>query len=212
MKYENLGNKELSDIHRKQINTEIANKQQAYLLLSADKASKALSLFELLRNKKFTTGTVKQDNWLEEILLSFIILKIHTIFDKSKRAVCLEKLIKDGVPYIMTLADEQNIIRKFESIKKDHQLIIRQIENNRHEEVVHIPQKTNLGVTEEVAINIRKLGLMIGDERYINQKSVSPEKMRFSVGNFPIEKAKNLTKKLIELIFGIKYPRTLDKK
>lgn len=211
MKYENLANKELGNIHRKRMNAEIAKKQQAYLLNNIGNASEALSLFESLRNKKFTTGTVKQDNWLEEILRSFFILKIHTIFDRSKRAVCLEKLLKDGVQYIATSAVRRNIIERFENIKKDHQLMIRQIKNNRHEEVAHIPQKTSLGVTEEVAIKIRKFGAMIGNERYKNQKSVSPEKMRFSVGNFPIEEAKNLTKKLIELIFGIKYPRTLDK-
>jgi len=36
--------------------------------------------------------------------------------------------------------------------------------------------------------------------------------MRFSVGNFPVDEAKKLTKKLADLIFGIKYPKTLDRK
>ncbi len=126
------------------MNAEIANKQQTYLLSNIDKASKALSLFELLRNKKFTTGTTKQDNWLEEILLQFIILKVHTVFDKSKRVVCLEKLLKNGAQYMMTEADKQNLIKRFDNTKKDHQLIIKQIENNSHEEVAHIAQKTDL--------------------------------------------------------------------
>jgi len=190
----------------------MTNKQRNYLLDSISRASETLVLFERLRNKEFTTGIEKQNNWLEEILLSFIILKTHTIFDKSKGAVCLEKLLKDGVPYIMTSVDGQNIITRFESIKKDHQLIIRQIEINRHEEVAHIPKKTNLGVTEGKAIKIRKFGITTDNERYKNYKSVPPEKMRFSVGNFPIEEVKNLIKKLRDLIFGIKYPHTLDNK
>lgn len=194
------------------MNTEEANRQQVYLLNSIDNASKALILFELLRNKKFTTGTVKQNNWLEEILLSFIILKIHTIFDKSRNAVCLERFLKNGAQHITTEEDRQNILRKFESIKIDHQILIKQIENNRHEEVAHIPQKMKLGVIEGVANKIRELGIRIGDESYINQKSVSVDKMRFSVGNFPVAEVKDLTKKIHDLIFGIKYPRTLDKK
>lgn len=69
-----------------------------------------------------------------------------------------------------------------------------------------------LGVIEGVANKIRELGIRIGDESYINQKSVSVDKMRFSVGNFPVAEVKDLTKKIHDLIFGIKYPRTLDKK
>ncbi|MDP3948886.1 MAG: hypothetical protein Q8Q17_02980 [bacterium] len=193
------------------MNIEEANRQQVYLLNSIDNASKALILFELLRSKKFTTGTVKQNNWLEEILLSFIILKIHTIFDKSRNAVCLERFLKNEAQHITTEKDKQNILRKFESIKIDHQILIKQIENNRHEEVAHIAQKMKLGVIEKVANKIRELGSMIGNESYINQKSVSVDKMRFSVGNFPVAEVKDITKRLLDLIFGIKYPRTLDK-
>jgi len=190
---------------------EIANKQWAYLLNSIDKASKALGLFESLRNKQFTTGTVKQDNWLEEILLSFIILKVHTIFDRSRNAICLEKFLKNGAQHITTEENAQNVLKKFENLKTDHQILIKQIENNRHEEVAHIAQKTKLGVTDEAANNIREFGRMVGDGRYTNQKSVPSEKMRFSVGNFPVDDVKDLTKRLKKLIFGIKYPRTLHK-
>ena len=194
------------------MNIEIANKQQVYLLSSIDKASKVLTLFESLRNKKFTTGATQQDNWLEEILLSFVILKIHTIFDKSRNAVCLENFLKNSTQYITTKTEKDNIIRMFEDIKKDHQLIIEQIKNNRHEEIAHIPKKIKLGVTEDIAKKIREFGHAIGDKKYINQKSVSADKMRFSVGNFPIKKTRDLIDRLQELIFGIKYPRTLDKK
>lgn len=103
------------------MNIEIANRQLRYLLESISRALEALSLFGLLRNKKFTTGTIKQDNWLEEILLSFIVLKIHTIFDKSRDAVCLEKFLKSGVQYIVAEeADRQSIIEMFNGISRDH--------------------------------------------------------------------------------------------
>lgn len=190
----------------------IANRQQTYLLSSIDKASKVLNLFELLRSKKFTVGTVKQDNWMEEILLSFIILKIHTIFDESRNAICLEKFLKNKAKHITTEKDRQNLLKKFENIKKGNEILIKQIKNNRHEEVAHIAQEIKLGVVENVAIKIREFGRRVGNESYINQKSVSADKMRFSVGNFPVEKVKNLADKLLKLIFGIKYPRTLDKK
>jgi len=188
------------------------NKHHAYLLDSIDKASKALDLFELLRGKNFTTGTIKKDNWLEEILLAFFILKIHTIFDASRDVICLDNFLKNNIQEVAIDSDRQKIIRIFKNIKTDHALIIEQIKNNRHNGIAHIPSKTKLGVIEEVAVKIRNLGKITGNSDYINQKSVSPEKMRFSVGNFPVDEAKKLTQKLLNLIFGIKYPKTLDGK
>ena len=188
------------------------NKYHAYLLDSIDKASKALDLFELLRGKNFTTGAIKKDNWLEEILLAFVILKIHTIFDTSRGAVCLDNFLKNNIQEVTIDSDRQKIIKIFKNIKTDHALIIEQIKNNRHEGIAHIPSKTKLGVIEEVAVKIRNLGKITGNNDYMNQKSVFPEKMRFSVGNFPVDEAKKLTKKLLDLIFGIKYPKTLDRK
>ncbi len=187
------------------------NEHYAYLLDSIDKALKALDLFKLLRGKNFTTGTTKKDNWLEEILLAFIIFKIHTIFDDSRDAVCLDSFLKNNTQEITGL-DRQKIIKIFGNIKRDHYLIIKQIKNNRHDGVAHIPSKTKLGVIEEIAVKIRNLGKITGNNDYINQKSVSPDKMRFSVGNFPVDEAKKLTKKLLDLILGIKYPKTLDRK
>ena len=191
------------------------NKYHAYLLDSIDKASKALDLFELLRGKNFTTGAIKKDNWLEEILLAFVILKIHTIFDTSRDAVCLENFLRNNtqdITFSSLDSDRQKIMNIFTNIKKDHSLIIEQIKNNRHNGVAHIPSKTKLGVIEEVAVKIRNLGKRTGNNDYINLKSVSPEKMIFAVGNFPVDEAKKLTKKLLDLIFGIKYPKTLDRK
>lgn len=193
------------------MNAEIANKQNAKLLNSINNASRAIDLFELLRNKKFTTGTVKKNNWLEEILLSFIILKIHTIFDKTKDTVSLEKFLKNNAQYITTKENIQNIFKIFEKIQTGHKILIDQIKNNRHEEVAHIAQKTNLGVTEEVATKIREFGQVTGNKRYLNLESVSVDKMRFSVGNFPIQEAKEVIKNLQKIIFGIKYSRTLNK-
>lgn len=187
---------------------ETANRLHAYLLDSIDKASKALSLFELLRNKKFTTGTTKQDNWLEEILLSFITVRIHTIFDNTRNALCLDKFLKNNAKYITDIKNIEDISKRFEIIKNEHCLLIKQIKNNRHENG-HIPQKTKLGVTEEVADKIRKLGKITNNQNYINQKSVLPEQMRFSVGNFPVKKAKELSEQLSKLILGILYPKTL---
>ena len=189
---------------------EKANKELAYLLRNVDRADKALTLFELLRKKTFTTGTVKQDNWLEEILLAFTITKVHTIFDKSKDSISLEKFLKGNARYISTESDMVLINQILDGIKREYGLLIRQIENNRHEEV-HIAKKTNLGVTEGVAEEIREFGNLIGDEKYRSQESVIPGQMRFTVGNFPIEKARDLTTKLSHLIFGVQYPRTLDK-
>ncbi|MFA5766769.1 MAG: hypothetical protein WC919_02515 [Candidatus Paceibacterota bacterium] len=157
--------------------TEEANEQCVYLFATIDKASNAVDLFKKLRSKEFTTGVTKEDNLLEEILLSFVILKIHTVFDKSKRNVCLEGFLKTGMKDIVdSEADKQNIAKKFEDIKRKYQLIIKQVENNRHEEVVHIPKEPKLGVIEEVAIEIRKLGHSFGNKEYINQKSVLHEK------------------------------------
>lgn len=189
---------------------ETAKRQHAYLLDSYNKASKALSLFELLRNKKFTTGTTKQDNWLEEILLSFIIVRMHTIFDNTRDALCLDKFLKNNAKYIMDIKNIEDISKRFETIKNKHCLLIKQIKNNRHENG-HIPQKTKLGVTEEVAVKIRKLGKITDNKDYINQKSVLPEQMRFSVGNFPAKEAKELSDHLLKLIFGILYPKTIQK-
>ena len=180
---------------------ETANSQHAYLLDSIDKASKALSLFELLRNKKFTTGTTKQDNWLEEILLSFITIKMHTIFDNTRNALCLDKFLKNNVRHITNSKNINDISKQFEIIKKKHCLLIKQIKNNRHENG-HIPQKTKLGVTEEVAVEIRKLGKITNNQDYINQKSVLPEQMRFSVGNFPVKEAKELSEAVRKELSG----------
>lgn len=187
---------------------ETANSQLAYLLDSIGKALKALSLFELLRNKKFTTGTTKQDNWLEEILLSFITVRIHTVFDNTRDALCLDKFLKNNAKYITDIKNIEDISKRFEIIKNKHCLLIKQIKNNRHENG-HIPQKTKLGVTEEVAVKIKKLGKITNNQDYINQKSVLPEQMRFSVGNFPVEEAKELSEQLLKLIFDTKYPKTL---
>lgn len=187
---------------------ETANGQHAYLLDSIDKASKALSLFELLRNKKFTTGTTKQDNWLEEILLSFITVRIYTIFDTTKDALCLDKFLKNNATYITDIKNIEDVSKRFEIIKNKHRLLIKQIKNNRHENG-HIPQKTKLGVIEEVAVEIRKLGKITNNQNYINQKSVLPEQMRFSVGNFPVKEAKELSDQLLKLILGIVYPKTI---
>ena len=187
---------------------ETANSQHAYLLDSIDKASKALILFELLRDKKFTTGTTKQNNWLEEILLSFITVRIHTIFDNTRDALCLDKFLKNNAQYITNSKNLEDISKRFEIIKNEHCLFIKQIKNNRHENG-HIPQKTKLGVTEEVAVKIRKLGKITNNQDYINQKSVPPEQMRFSVGNFPVKEAKELSDQLLKLILGILYPKTL---
>ena len=161
-----------------------ANSQHAYLHDSVNEASKALSLFELLKNKKFTTGTPRQDNWLERILLSFIIVRMHTIFDNTRNALCLDKFLKNNAQHITNSKNIKDILKQFEIIKNEHCLLIKQIENNRHENG-HIPQKTKLGVTEEVAIKIRKLGKMTNNQDYINQKSVLPEQMRFSVAISP---------------------------
>lgn len=187
---------------------ETANKQHAYLLDSIDKASKALSLFELLRNKKFTTGTTKQDNWLEEILLSFITVRIHTIFDNTRDALCLDKFLKNNAQYITNSKNIEDISKRFEIIKNEYSLLIKQIKNNRHENG-HIPQKTKLGVTEEVAAKIRELGKMTNNQDYISQKSVLPEQMRFSVGNFPVKEAKELSNWSLKLISGILYPKII---
>ena len=189
----------------------VANKQQTYLLDSIDKAQKSLNLFELLRNKKFTTGTVKQDNWLEEILLSFTVLKIHTVFDKTRDTVCFENFLQNNARHITTKKDIEDISNKFEVLKTKHQILIEQIKNNRHESVAHISKKTKLGVTEKVAVKIREFGHQIGNENYKNQASVSDDRMRFSVGNFPVVDAKDLTTRLSKLILGITYPRTLER-
>ncbi|MBI2046157.1 MAG: hypothetical protein HYT28_01955 [Parcubacteria group bacterium] len=200
-----------SNIQKKSDDVVMANKHQVHLLDNIDKAQKSLSLFELLRNKKFTTGTVKQDNWLEEILLSFIILKIHTVFDKTRDTVCFENFLKNNAQHITKKKYIEDISSKFEALKTKHKTLIEQIKNNRHESVAHIPKKTKLGVTEKVAVKIREFGHQIGSEDYKNQKSVSDDKMRFSVGNFPIDNVKDLTTKLLKLIFGVKYPKTIGK-
>jgi len=179
---------------------------------SNSEAREALDIFELLRGKNFTTGAIKKDNWLEEILLKFIILKIHTIFDTSRGAVCLDNFLKNNIQEVTIDSDRQKIIKIFKNIKTDHALIIEQIKNNRHNGVAHIPSKTKLGISEEKAVKIRKLGEITGNKKYINQKSVSPDNEGFTVRDFPVDEVKELTKKLRDLIMGIKLPETLDGK
>lgn len=192
------------------INRKIANQQHAYLLGCSVDASHAIILFNRLRKKEFTTGTTKQDNWLESALLSQIIVLMHKFFDTSRNAIGIDKFIKDNAQHLTNLKNIKDITEKLEIIKKDNSLLIEQIKNNRHESV-HIPQKRKLGVTESVAIKIRELGKITGNEEYKNQKSVLDENMGFSVGNFPTEQAKTLMDKLSKLILAILYPLTLKR-
>lgn len=189
-------------------NVQVANKQYAYLLGGSVDAEHGLVIFERLRKKEFTTGTIKQDNWLEKILLSHIVIKLHSIFDDSRDAICLENFIIGNAVHIASKENIKNISNKLNIVKTKHNLLIQQLEYNRHENA-HIPSKSKLGVTEEIAVKIRKLGEITNNQGYINQKSVSGKKMRFSVGNFPVKEAKELSDQLSKLIFGILYPKTL---
>lgn len=187
----------------------IANKQLANLLGASEDVKRATVIFKSLKNNEFTTGTTKKDNWLREILLTFIVIKLYTLFDSHNNALSLEKFLKHNACHVTNSENIKDIRGRLDNIKKCNQLLITQIENNRHEKG-HIPQKSELGVTKEVADKIREFGKMTGNEEYKNQKSVTDEYMRFSVGNFPADKASKLAEELQKLIMGIGYPKTLE--
>lgn len=201
----NAGNKNKRKVDMRKI----ANRQHANLLGVSVDIGHAVTIFERLKCNEFTSGTVKHDNWLKEILKVFIIIKLYAIFDKHNSALSLEGFLKKNACHITNRENIKDIDNRLENIKKSYQLLIIQIAYNRHENG-HIPQKSKLGVTKEVADKIKEIGKMTGNKEYENQESVADEYMRFSVGNFPIDKVGKLTKELSRLIMGILYPKTLE--
>ena len=203
------------------ISKKLANEHYAHLLANIDQASKALSLFSLLREefvfKKQNSDAssagvlqVKRGNLMEDIVLSYIVIKIHIIFDKSRYALSVKRFLDKEAQYITGRENIERIKKLFHEIEGKYKLLIEKIKNNRNYEIAHLAKNSPLGVIEEVAEKIRDFGRQTDNKEYIEQKSVEPNMERFSVGNFPIKEAENLVKALSKIIFAIRYPKRLD--
>ena len=132
---------------------------------------------------------------IQQILIDYIVLKTHCLFDMTRGVISLEKAKTDLAPY-MKEDHLKNYIDLFEKIKNEHQSLIDRIKNNRNINGAHISKIDQLGWDE---ITIKKFDEAFGTGVF---DAVDDEYVWFVISNFPFDEFKTLLNKLGSLVFN----------
>lgn len=141
-----------------------------------------------------SVGTTKEK--ILQILVEYIILKIHCLFDRASDSISFEKIEKE---FGKEMGDEKTKAFRTEylTIKKKHGNLIERFENNRHKGIAHTPKKEDLGWNEETLNKAKE----IWGDTLKNTNSVADNYVFLVASNFPIKETFNLLKELQSLIF-----------
>ncbi len=136
------------------------------LLVCLEDIQKGKIIFEKQATKTTTKTTLEE----------YLILKLHSLFDKTKGTVSLPNLLNQNPD----LSEEKKggFIKDLQKIEKDYYLLIQRVKNNRHKRIAHSQLKEELGWDEETVRMIRQeiekeYGKMKGEIDGL--KSVKPE-------------------------------------
>lgn len=100
-----------------------------------------LSLLKEIEGQKNVLPLTKLKT--QKYLVDYLIIKIHTLFDKTRGVLSFEKIID-----YKTLPNNKNFKEEYFKIKKIFSLLIKRIEKNRHQKA-HNSKEELLGYSEE---------------------------------------------------------------